>query len=416
MKRYTNYADRQEIIELNQQGYSYCQIAQQTGWSYETVRQVCRKYKRQGEAALQPQRVGRPATGPLSTFDPIVRFAALRLKLKHPGWGPDIVCAELAKQTWAHRIKLPRSSSVGTYFSQFGERLVAVRSHKQLPQAQPLAPALQVVHGCWQMDADERVDLPGFGLAHILNIVDHVSGIKIGSFLFPAHRDGRRCRVSWPQMQEALRQAFTRWGLPDRIRTDRDRVIVPGGDYPFPKLFTLWLAGLGIEHELIHRVTQNGCVERSHRTWEGRLTGYGPFNTLEDWQVIVDYERWRMNAILPSRGRHCRRRPPLVVYPQARTPRRWYRCQDELALFDLEQVHRYLAQGKWLRHTSSKGQFSLNNQKFCVGTAYKRRWVLITFVPEVGFQVSCPPDPKMLKTIEVTGLTISDIIGLQEGV
>jgi len=85
-------------------------------------------------------------------------------------------------------------------------------------------------------------------------------------------------------------------------------------------------------------------------------------------------------------------------------------------LFDLERVHDYLAQGKWLRHTSGKGQFSLNDQKFCVGTAYKRRWVLITFVPKVGFLVSCPPDPGALKTIEVAGLTVSDITGLPGGV
>ncbi len=339
MKRYTSYADRQEIIELHKQGYSYRQIVQQTDWSYETVRLVYRRYKRQGEAALRPQRVGRPATGTLSTFDPRVRFAALRLKLKHSGWGPDIVCAELAKQTWAHQVELPSSSSLEAYFSQFGERLVAVRRHKQLPQAELLPPALRVVHACWQMDADERVDLPGFGLAHLLNIVDHVSGVKIGVYLFPAQRNGRGCRISWPQMQQALRQAFTRWGLPDRIRTDRDRAIVSESNYPFPKLFTLWSVDLGIEHELIRRVTQNGCVECSHRTWQGRLAGYGPFDALQDWQGIVDYERWRMNTILPSRGRQCRRRPPLMAYPQARTPYRHYRSQDELALFDQQRIH-----------------------------------------------------------------------------
>jgi len=267
MKRYTDYADRQEITALRKQDHSYGQIAQQTGWRYETVRQICRQYKQWGEAALQPQPLGRPATGPLSTFAPIVRFAVLRLKLQHPGWGPDIVCAELAKQAWAHGVRLPSPSSLGAYYSQFGERLVAERGHKQLPQAQALAPALHVVHGCWQMDTDERVELPGFGPAHILNIVDHFSGLKIGAFLFPAYQDDKRCRVSWPQMQGALRQAFTRWGLPDRIRTDRDRVITPEGDYPFPMPFTLWLVGLDIEHELIRRVTQNGCVERSHRTW-----------------------------------------------------------------------------------------------------------------------------------------------------
>jgi len=412
MKRYTNYADRQEIIVLHQQDQSYHQIAQETGWSFEVVRKICRNYQREGERALQPRPLGRPASGPLSTFDPLVRWASLRLKCQHPGWGPDVVLAEMATRPWAKRVKLPSASQIGFYFSQFGERLVRVRPHKQLPQAEPLKPAVRRVHGCWQLDMDEQVALPGYGPAHILNLVDYASGLKIGSSVWPAQQAGRPCRVSWPQMQHSLRQAFSKWGLPQRIRTDRDRVIVTPGNYPFPQPFSLWLVGLAIEHELIRRVIENGSVERSHRTWEGRLSGYGPYPHLAQWQQLIDYELWRMNAVLPSRGRHCRRQPPLVVYPEARIPQRWYRPQDELALFDWQRVQDYLATGQWLRHTNGKGQFSFNGQKFQAGLAYKRRWVQIIYLSDDTFQVTCHPDKTSLKTIQVTGLTVSDITGL----
>ncbi len=411
--RYTSYADRQEIVTLHQQGYSYRQIAAQTKWSFETVRKICRNYNREGAKALEPGSGGRPAKGPLSTFDPLVRFACLRIKRQHRGWGPDVVLAELANCSWSGRVTLPGPSQIGAYFSQFGSRLVTARTYKQLPQANLLAP-LRMVHSCWQMDVDEQVPLPGYGKVHILNVVDYVSGLKIGSYLFPAYQQRQLCRVSWRQMQQALRQAFTKWGLPKRIRTDRDPVIVNKGNYPFPSPFTLWLVGLGIEHELIKRVIENGSVERSHRTWEGRLSGYGPYPHLSQWQHLVDYELWRMNAVLPSRGRRCHRRPPLMVYPKARFPLTWYRYQDELDIFDLARVQFYLYHGKWLRHTNGKGQFSFNNQKFQTGMANKRRWVQIICLPELKFQVSSLPDNTLIKTIQVNGLTISDITGISQ--
>jgi len=254
--------------------------------------------------------------------------------------------------------------------------------------------------------------LPGCGLVNILNLVDYATGIQIGSFVFSARRKQRRCRVSWPQMQASLREAFTQWGLPKRIRTDRDRVIVSEGNYPFPKPFTLWLVGLGIEHELIRRVTENGCVERAHQTWERRLQGYGPFEKLTGWQHIIDYQRWRMNAILPSRGRNCRRQPPLMVYPEARIPLRFYRPADELAIFDLPRVQAYLSGGQWFRRTSINGVFSLNNQTFNLGRAHKQSVALISYDPFLGFQVACPPDCSTIKTIDVEGLSVHDLTGL----
>lgn len=406
MKRYTDYADQQTILRLRGEALTYTAIVEETGWSYETVRKVCRAGKPQSVRVL-----GRPAKGLLSSFDPRVRFACLKIKLRHRRWGAEIVRAELEKREWAKEVNLPCASQIGAYFSQFKGRLVKVRRHLQLPHSEPVTSPPPQAHSCWQIDVQEKVDLPGYGLVNVLDIVDTYTGIKIGAFLFPARQKDRFCKVSLEQYRQALRGSFERWGLPDRIRTDRERILVPEGDYPYPSVFTLWLTGLGIEHELIHRVIENGCVERSHRTRFDRLDGYRAF-TLSAWQEIAQYETWRMNVVLPSRSRHCHRKPPLLVYPQAAQPRRCYRIADERTVFELERVKAYLTHGKWLRHTSSKGQFSFHGQKYNLGVRFRSQWVQVTYPSNGMFQVTSPITSEVFLTFTTHDLTLDAITGL----
>lgn len=408
MARHTSYADREEVIRLHQAGQSYRQLSQTTGWSYETVRQICRSYRHEGGRALHPQPLGRPPAGPLSTFDERVRFAVLRLKRQHPQWGPDVIAAELHNRQWAAQVRLPSVSRIAAYISHWGVRLL--RPRRQLPPT-PQG-GLPGPHHCWQLDVTEFLRLPGYGWAHLLNIVDSFSGVKVAARLWPAEQAGRRCRVRWPAYQVTLRQAFSRWGLPDAVQTDSDQQLVSHAPYPFPMAATLWLVALGIGHRVIQRVTQNGMVERVHRTWQGRLVGYGPLPTLDAWQEVVEYERWRMNALLPSRGRGCRRQPPLLVYPSAATPLRYYRKADELALMQASRVERYLSQGYWLRRTSDRGQFTLNDTRLTLGVAYRHAWVAITFAPPQEFQVTLPPDPTLIRTFHLPGLTPHELCGL----
>jgi len=406
MKRYTDFAEQQTILRLRGEKLTYHEIAEETGWSYETVRKVCR--------AGQPQstrKLGRPAKGLLSSFDPRVRFACLKIKLQHRRWGAEVVRVELEKWKWAKDVHLPCASQIGAYFSQFQGRLIKARRHLQLPHSKIDSSAPRQAHSCWQIDVQEKVDLAGYGLVNVLDIVDTVTGIKIGVFLFPAHQGSRLCKVSLEQYRQALRWSFERWGLPDRIRTDRERILVPEGEYPYPSVFTLWLAGLGIEHELIRRVIENGCVERAHRTRFERLDGYGPCS-LEEWQEVTHYETWRMNAVFPSRGRHCHRKPPLLVYPHAAQPRRYYRMADEQSLFEVERVNTYLSQGKWLRHTSSKGQFSFHAQKHNLGVRFRSQWIQLTYSPNGVFQVTSPPASNLLLTFTAGDLTFEALTGL----
>jgi hypothetical protein len=51
----------------------------------------------------------------------------------------------------------------------------------------------------------------------------------MGSFVYASNEWDDR------QIQEALRQAFTQWGLCNRFQTDRETQLVNTGDHPFPK-------------------------------------------------------------------------------------------------------------------------------------------------------------------------------------
>ena len=62
-------ADRQQIVASRKAGQSYRPIAAATGWSYEVVRKVWYNHKRSEETGLPAAKVGRPATGLLSTLD-----------------------------------------------------------------------------------------------------------------------------------------------------------------------------------------------------------------------------------------------------------------------------------------------------------------------------------------------------------
>jgi hypothetical protein len=179
--------------------------------------------------------------------------------------------------------------------------------------------------------------------------------------------------------------------------------------------FTLWLTGLGIQHEIIQRVTQNGGVERFHRTWEGRLLDL-PLGL--DWREVqdyVNYEVWRMNAVLPSRGRNCRRRPPLQVYPEARAPRRYYSLQEELGIFQLARIEAYLSEGRWLRHTSINGQFRFHSDFLNARKPYARQIVVVTFNAETRqFQVYPAESDTVIMCFRPDWLSVTAITRIED--
>jgi hypothetical protein len=138
-----------------------------------------------------------------------------------------------------------------------------------------------------------------------------------------------------------------------------------------------------------------------------------------DWQQVqeyVNYAVWRMNAVLPSRGRNCRRHPPLLVYPEARLPRRHYSLQDELHIFQLRRVEEYLTQGQWLRRTSSKGQFRFHSEALNARKPYSRQIMVVTFDLDSGrFQVRPADSDDVILTFRPDWLSVAAITELENG-
>jgi hypothetical protein len=127
--------------------------------------------------------------------------------------------------------------------------------------------------------------------------------------------------------------AFASRGLCDRFQTDKEKRLVNTGAHPLPSRFTLWLAGLGIEHEFAHCAQESDCAKRFHRAWRGRVVEGRSFADHARLRQVGDEELAWINARLACRGRACNGRPSLEAYPDAKRPRRPYTPEQELQSF-----------------------------------------------------------------------------------
>jgi hypothetical protein len=408
----TTFEDRQQFVQQHQQGTTYAAIAQASGWKVETIRKHCQAFQRDGVTGLQPRPSGPPPQGMLSTFDPVVRFAALRLKREHSAWGPAVIIDELRQRASTRHYRLPQVSQLAAYFQQFGARLIHPRRHLQLPAnvsapvtGQPLV---------FQLDMQERLYLSKLGYFNVLNLRAPQWGLTVGCYPHPAGRKRWDRKVSLTEARDDCRQTFEHWGLPDVLQTDRDKVLVPSGEYPFPSFFTLWLVGLGVQHLLIQRVTQNGSVERCHRTFDKQmLSGY----TATDWPAFlqhVEQELTRLNERLPSRARACQGQIPLEAHPEARTPRHPYERAHEDQLFSLERVCTYLAQGRWVRQASTHAQFHFADYVWNAGQQFEHQPIILTFTAETHEFVVSTPDGAEIKRLPSAWINAAAIRGLSK--
>jgi transposase-like protein len=377
--RATTIQQRQAIAELTAQGQSYQMVAQQLGLSFWSVRKWARQAKRGGLAALVSA-IGRPATGPMAETEPRVRYVALRLKRQHPSWGAAYILKKMSERPSLQGQSLPEATSLWRYWRSFGDRLWPKRqpAEGKLPQA-------GVAHGVWQMDAKESVPVTGVGVVTIHQARDEFGRATVMHRVHPAQEPEQRVvKLSTEQVQQDCRIAFSQWGLPDVIQTDRAPIFLDKDPTPYPTRLTLWWVGLEIAHRLIppHTPKRNGTVERSHRTLDERTLIGQQFNGADHLQTQVDADWHELNAECPSRAKGCGGQPPLVAHPELLIPRRPYQPEWEAALLNLTRVEAYLAQQTWLRIVSQVGQVSLGGYRYGLGVAWAGQTVSIHFQEE----------------------------------
>lgn len=413
MAKRTTPQQRQSFYARHQHDETYAQIASSEGVSAECVRHWCRRQRDGGPVETQPH--GRPR-GLLQSFAALVRYVILRLRLEHPRWSPDRILTRLKKRPSLKRLRLPSESSIGRYLHQwppFRRPPKAPRRHVERPHA-PTA-----VHQRWQVDFKMGIRLPGTAV-NLFSARDPVGEAGIGAFIHPAGSLAQKpSTVTLPQLRGDLRKCFTKWQtLPDEVQTDNEAVFVGRPDNPFPSLLTLWLKGLDVNHLATRpgNPTDNAEVERFLRTiYEYAIVGQEKVGEA-GVQGFLDQALDELNWELNSQAEGCQGQPPVVAHPELLVPRRLFKPEWELALFDLKRVDAYLATFTWSRKVSKSGQVTIGtwHTRYYVGKSYTGQTVQVKFDPQDRHFVFYDEAGQEIKRLPAKGLSVEEITGLEQ--
>lgn len=399
----TTLEERVAIAERVRTGHTSREIAEELGRPLATVRKWRQKYLREGRAGLSSQ-MGRPATGALGQFSAEMKDAILQMREKHPGWGPQTLRLEIAKDVRFEEKALPSRARIAAYLKE-KKKVRKYERHQDLPEPKPKA--LQRPHQEWEMDAQGVTTIAGLGKVSFINLLDVYSHVSI---------DSHAClNSSHPKTDEylwVLRRAFLRYGLPEQISLDHDSVFYDNKSAsPFPSLIHLWLIALGVQVRFIHKKPplEHAHIERHHQTIAKQAFEGQTFASLAELQHSLQARMLFLNHDYPTSALNGQ--PPLQVFPQAKHSSRIYRPEWEERMLDLQQVYDYLQQGRWFRQISAVGTFSLGAYIYNASTHFAGQTLEITFdAPDR--KLTCLPEKSTdAFQLDIQGLTKPALMG-----
>jgi putative transposase len=399
----TTFPTRLEICEQAAAGLNDPQIATVVGCSVWTVRKWRRRSHHQGRIGFTSH-MGRPATGPLSTFPKELKETILHLRKLHPGWGPATLLATLKMDSYWRDQPLPSRARIGMLLKQVG---LTRRYQPHSDLLQPPRASVSTPHQEWQMDAQGIMRVEGVGKVSLINIVDVMSRVKAESY--PSLET---TNPALPDYQLTLRRAFLTYGLPHVLTLDHGTVFYDNTTpSPFPTKLHLWLLALGIQVRFTRKrcPTDHAIIERTHQTMTAQALLGQSYLSHADWWAGLDERREVLNQHLPSRV--LSHKAPLEAYPQAIHSGRMDRPEWEEDLLCLENVWTYLQQGRWFRSGRSNGVFYLGSYQYYIGKQFARRSVEIRFDPEPIAFVCHPEGSEELVRVPAQGLSKAELMG-----
>lgn len=406
--QWTTLEERLEIWERAQAHQSDSEISKAMGRPLATVRKWRRRAERQGRAGLA-SKVGRPAEGALASFSQALCESIHTMRLAHPGWGPQTILTELENDKKWGQQRLPDRSSIARYLHQEGLTRRHER-HSELPQ--PPLSAAQAPHDEWEVDAKGPAYVSDVGMISLINLCDVYSKVKLMSHACLVGKSRVTRQPTTEDYQLVLRLTFLRWGLPERIASDRASCFYDNTSAsPYPTRLHLWLTALDIDLTLGRpgRPTDQATDERFHQTIEAQALQGQDFQIREALQAFLDQRLDFLNREFPCRT--LGGRPPLTVYPEAVFSGRFYRPELEKDLLDLQRVYSYLAQGRWFRRVSSVGQVALGGYRYGLGQTWKGQTVEITCNATDQHLIFLSEDGTQTRRLPAQGLTKEDLMG-----
>jgi transposase InsO family protein len=399
----TTFQTRLEISEQSAAGLNDTQIAAVVGCSVWTVRKWRRRSRKRGRLGLASQ-MGRPATGPLSTFPKQLQETILHLRMLHPGWGPDTLLAALKTDAAFRNQPLPSRARIATLLKQAGLTRHYQRHH-DLPQ--PPRTSASTPHQEWQMDAQGIMRVHGVGKVSLISIVDVTSRLKAESY--PSLETTNPALADY---QLTLRRAFLTYGMPAILTLDHGTVFYDNTTpSPFPTRLHLWLLALGVQVSFTRKrcPTDHAIIERTHQTMTAQALLGQTYPSHAALWTGLDERRQVLNHHLPSRA--LAHQAPLEAYPQAMHSGRSYRPEWEEELLALEKVYSYLAQGRWFRSVGSNGLFHLGASHYYLGKCFAHRSVAIGFDPGAMALICQPEGSEDTLEVPIQGITKAELMG-----
>jgi transposase InsO family protein len=209
-------------------------------------------------------------------------------------------------------------------------------------------------------------------------------------------------------VQEHLRHAFSRWGLPGGLRVDNG---TPWGSWSdLPPTLALWLLGLGIEMvwNPPRQPQKNGVVERSQGTGKRWAEPHTCASAGELQQRLDDDDRLQ------------REQYPVVktlsrwqLFPELAHSGRRYRATAEKKSWDLDRVRQHLAGYAVPRKVDCTGQVSLYNRNYYVGVVHAGQTVYVMFDPHNSDWLFANADGNQLRSQPAVEITAERICSLK---
>lgn len=170
--------------------------------------------------------------------------------------------------------------------------------------------------------------------------------------------------------------AFQFWGKPKSIRVDNGKPLGDPQRKSLPVL-CLWLESIDIKviYNRPRRPTDNAKVERMQRTTKNwaeihNCENHQQLNQQLQKACLIQREKFKV-----SRLKYKTRKE---YYPDLYTNSRVY-SPDE---FNPKNAYERLAKWTFARRTSPKGQFSLYNNLYYIGTKFNKEYISIQFDSE----------------------------------
>jgi len=253
--------------------------------------------------------------------------------------GPKALLYYLPRDEQLQGERLPRSSRTIYHILQQAGRIAHRLPHVQEPQERP-APMSR-----WQLDFKDATTVPPevdgkrqHGV-EVLNVVDEGTSVLVDA------------QVSTDFHAETTLQAvadlFSRQGLPQAVRLDRDVRFVSspsGSDFPSALVRFCECLGVGVLLCDPHHPAQNGFVERYHRTYQEECLAVDRPGSLAEVREVTAAFAQHYNWSCPHQGRSCGNRPPRMAFPSLPAlpavpdlvdPDRWLQVRDGLHLVRL---------------------------------------------------------------------------------